>query len=206
MSNDNLLNKEEQLDLIRTQTPKYKTVLVLSNGDRVSPWARGGTGYAGYQPLTYKEGEVTRAPEGTRGVCVYLSNDNSPHVVSEKKDANAGSYFAVHECWTIGKKNDRELGEYYPAILLGKEVWNEKPAEPVEEWRDVSDECTFQRRSNGYVSVYHGGTERILLGDKGMHLWAVQGGAVGSQDYKVESVARDNAGYPCGGFKLFKKV
>lgn len=199
---EELLSYEEQLELIRTQSPMFKTVLVLADGSRVSPWAGG---INQYQSLDYKEGEVTRAPEGTKGISLNLSVHVT--VAPDKKRDIPGSYFAVHECWAIGKKMGA-WDNYYPAILLGKEVWNEKPVAPPEPvWKDVTEECTTELRMGQYVSVLHGGTERVLLSSKGMHIWAAQGGdckTTDAGDYRVE-VGLYPA-YPCGSFKVFKKV
>lgn len=74
---------------------------------------------------------------------------------------------------------------------------------PVEEWVDVTGECTLRMSCmEGRVSVCHNGAERLLLGSKGAYLWRCQNGRHPEDNYKVELT---DGNYSCGTFTVFKK-
>lgn len=184
----------------------YKVVLVLSDGRRVSPWARGSDHYP---ELEYVEGELVLPPEDSLGIGVYPKEPNLPILQLDrdtKRSQYLGSYNAVHECRAFGEYK----GGFVSAIILGKEVSNNKlPEEPKEEWVDVTNECEAKINTGHdntmWVSLIHGGAERVLLGSKGMHRYNCQDGRVNraDQNYRVVECERD--AYPCGGCRILKR-
>uniref|UniRef100_A0A6M3LQJ7 Uncharacterized protein n=2 Tax=viral metagenome TaxID=1070528 RepID=A0A6M3LQJ7_9ZZZZ len=120
----------------------------------------------------------------------------------------------THETWNgkVSKIGIDCNGTFYVELTGYRWVMNEEEAielVPVEEWVDVTKECTYSN-SSGYVCVRHGSYERILLGSKGMTLWCVLGGNAPSakngsgqfDNYKVEVGTTEHF---CGKFKILKK-
>lgn len=90
--------------------------------------------------LTYTEGEITYAPEGSMGIFVEetlmearsMGQGNRGYKEKEGK-------LVVYEAAPLGFQeavvdHNKAFGNMlrYPAILLGKEVWRDKPKEPTE--------------------------------------------------------------------------
>ena len=109
------------------EIPKVYKALALEDGVLKSIIAgREGFGAS----LEYQEGEVTYAPEGSMGIFADA-------VLKEAIRNGQGNYFGqpgilvVHEAVPLGTRmwGEETFMEYprYPAILLGKEVWRERP-------------------------------------------------------------------------------
>lgn len=119
----------------------YKTVLVMPDGSRVSPWARGKKGsvyslkhqsYGDYPELEYKEGSLVIAPEESPGISIIV---REPIGMGErgceggKKMAHPGSHYAIHECQAFGVPipvPGAGNGKWAKAIILGKEILAEE--------------------------------------------------------------------------------
>jgi len=257
----------------------YKPLVETPEGELVSIWAGGGVGRAGYI-LKYKGGEITYNPEGKAGIWVS-------ETLEQAKDSGFGNknkdgVLVVYEVTPLGKRMGEREGfpipstfgydVRYPAILLGKEVWSDRPKEeprpepkfkvgdrvkikdnwvgksnkfggthmawsgvvrcvdegyvglkgyryikneveaiepaPIEEWVDVTGECTAEIYE-GHVLIRHNSTIRIILGQKGLAKSIVIGGRYENyptgKDYKVE-VSDINPGWAdVGTFTVFKK-
>ena len=168
----------------------YKA-LMEENGELRSTIAGRGLGVAQDKPkLTYKEGEITYAPEGTKGIYVWESlGEARKHVRYYCEERGR-----VHEATPLGKKGHDPIRDSttYPAILLGKEVWLELA--PKEEWVDVTGECAVKLEGN-HVEVWHKNVYVLALGGKYSAL------TIDSQ-YKVEVNLLEGC---CGKFKVFHK-
>ncbi len=107
----------------------YKA-LIVQNGKLTSTIA--GRGLAGYPAqdkpsLTYKEGEITCAPKGTKGIYTWATLEDAIRHLSVSMAGFTGSKI-VHKATPLGQisvVNKQTL--LFSAILLGKEVWRSSP-------------------------------------------------------------------------------
>lgn len=169
------LIKEETMEQVKTV---YKPLVETPDGELISVWA-GDAGCHG-TILEYKEGEITYAPEGSAGIWVSKSLGEANNQFCNK---NKEGVSVIHEVAPLGKEclhDTHKWGSFgqdtrYPAILLGKRVYQgEPPEEPKEEWVDVTKKCTSEinlyERAYGLgltVRLKHNGAILGYFGAKG---------------------------------------
>ena len=168
--------KEGNMDIPRV----YKALARYPDGRLVSLWAsnHSGTVDRGEVELEYHEGEITYAPQGSQGIyteATYQEGIGQMKNGEEKRDL-LGATLVLHEAIPLGNMMPADPHAYqapgrYPAILLGKEVWRKPAPEPIEEWVDVTGECTLQfinevifKKKGFYVQVYYRGACVVGLG------------------------------------------
>ena len=118
----------------------YKPLVRTEDGRLVSIFARRRP-TLDYPELEYKEGTITYAPEGTRGIWTSPDLERGKKQKENATDKlSEGGTFVVHEATPLGNPitTPTEVGApstRYPAILLGKEVWREEPSRPKAKFR-----------------------------------------------------------------------
>ncbi len=202
---------EREEETVKEVKKVYKVLVETKEGKLVSMIAGGKkSGWDEYRELTYKEGEITYAPPSTMGIFVKEAIDRA---IGHSFDHSGGKMElrVIHEAIPLGKKLPRTGDAFstearYPAILLGKEVWREKPAKLKEEWVDVTGECTVS------LEHLHGGRACVLI-SHGVG-WVMElGVGVGIERvppcndgvYKIEDCGV-NCGDPQHTFRVWKKV
>jgi len=181
--------KEEEMPV----TKLYKALRVKPDGTLASLLIGHTTSvqFASFKELTYKEGEITYAPKGSRGV--YCDNTLGGAEQRARIESNHGRRFeaVVHDVTVLGTESSRTTDTTCcPAVLVGRKVYGiayRPPEPPKEEWKDVTKECTTKWTrascsvSGGYyLDIYHNGELVASLG-QGVSLWCNQ--------YKVETVS-----------------
>lgn len=110
---------------------KVYKVVRKQNGELVSVWA-GTQSYKVYKPVTYKEGQISYAPEGQGGLAVFGDLKDAKTFLIHSVHSNLGQNIGeIHEATALGTKGYPISGGWgdsnctYPAILLGKKVYPE---------------------------------------------------------------------------------
>ena len=161
---NDFLKEEESME---ESKKVYKPLVETLEGKLVSVWAGGEVSRLGVI-LEYKEGGITYTPEGGAGIWVSKTLEEAQN---QKNNQNKKGTFVVYEVTPLGKK----CGEFntrdgyrsvfsndlrYPTVLLGKEVWREKPRE---EWVDVTEECEFKSNST-HIIAHHNSKDIGAIG------------------------------------------
>jgi len=192
---------------------KIYKVLLEEDGELKSTIAGRGLGkvyLAQDKPrLTYKEGQITYAPEGTVGLFSYRILGEAKRY--SKYIPHDEGTIRIHEAIPLGNRFSTFFfnSRVYPALLLGKEVWREEA--PKEGWVDVTSECTLGITEVGRVTVSHGGEVRVILGSKGAVISVAIGGNKSFEDvkdygtYRVELLDYAEGWANTGGIKVFHK-
>ena len=111
----------------------YKAVRELEDGTLVSMMPRDVEILVSYgKPvLTYNVGGVTCAPDGRFGVFLFTDLDDAKGLTNEYCHHDDG---IIYEAEPIGEPREHYTSNRptFPAILLGKEVWRQKPLPPKE--------------------------------------------------------------------------
>lgn len=143
-----------------------------------------GKSYRDEITLTYKEGEITYAPENSAGIWTH---SNLRVAVTDIYNWNLREEGAcVYEAIPLGKAlpagtNDGCVARY-PAILLGKCVWRSEPEKPEEEWEDITRECKmspylYSIGGEALVNISYHGECVAMLGINGVEVSnAMEGG------------------------------
>lgn len=125
-----LIKKEDKYKMVWTKEAikVYKPLVETSDGKLVSIWACAKK--SGVR-LEYKERRITYNPEGGMGIWVspslWEAESQLHHNAGYTKEKTSG-IGVIHEATPLGEGMGN-MEFRYPAILLGKEVWREKPRE-----------------------------------------------------------------------------
>ena len=116
---------------METQVKSVYKVVRVDNGVLKSVYAGHYTGIhfvEDLQGVTYKEGQITYAPQGQKGLAVWDTLEQA--ILFSESNSTQGKQ-AVYEATGLGNRDiglqADEGASTYPAILLGKEVWREEP-------------------------------------------------------------------------------
>ena len=157
--------KEEEMP----PTKLYKALRVKPNGTLASLLIGNTTSipFAPFKELTYKEGEITYAPEGSRGV--FCDNTLGLAEQRARVESNHGRKFeaVVHEVTVLGTTSSRIADiTCCPAVLVGRKVYGiayHPPEPPKEEWKDVTALCHVDNKlSAACARVYAPGDGLII--------------------------------------------
>ncbi len=177
-----LVEPQINIDDKERATKMFKPLLRKPDGTLESIWAGKGERKIG-TTLTYKEGEITYASEGTLGIWVSES-------IEQAQTAGVGSKrgegdIVVHEVVALGHQlpsggtiSGSPQNIRYPAIILGAEVRREPPPMPAPKFK-VGDKVTIPRGN-----IYGDKKEKVyIIAD------ALYGSAVGHKHwhYYVDS-------------------
>jgi len=157
--------------------------------------------------LSYTEGEITYAPEGTDGIFIEKNLEKGKQTTM---DSGGRSFKVIHEITPLGNRRalENSLGRFttYPAILVGKRVksYHEpKPVPPEPVWVNITRDCTCSAIGFGpfqWVSIRDPETksEIALMGPKGIVLY-------GSKREQYRIVEGDGSSFACGEFRIEKR-
>lgn len=131
---------EKNLQLIKEVTMETQMVykaLRVDDGVLKSVWAGIGC-FASLIGITYTEGQISYAPKGQAGLSAFGELEDAIEFCGANN--NHCYPMVVHEAVSLGRKGKAlnfsdsiwKSSATYPAILLGKEVWSDKPKEPTE--------------------------------------------------------------------------
>jgi len=146
----------------------YKPLVRTEDGRLVSIFARRRP-TLDYPELEYKEGTITYAPEGTRGIWTSPDLERGKKQKENATDKlSEGGTFVVHEATPLGNPitTPTEVGApstRYPALLLGKEVWREEAPRPELKFK-VGDKVIVVESPEMTCAAPRGATVTIAQG------------------------------------------
>lgn len=132
------------------ETPEGKLISLMAQSDLCR------------YPLDYREGGITYAPEGSMGIFTDDTRGKARHTGRANKGrcTENGGILVIYEAIPLGEMMNKAIDltfasrDRYPAILLGKEVWREKPRElalPEPKFK-VGDRVIVKRTGGGCSS------------------------------------------------------
>lgn len=153
--------------------------------------------------LSYAEGKVTYAPEGSMGIFVdetlekarVNGTGNQGYKCEKKAGVDKPATFIIHRAIPLGQPLPKTGAVFggslrYPAILLEEEVWRAPPPTPKVEWVNVTEECTFGLMANrsgeecqALIKITH---KSKVIGMMGLNQLEPMSGDI-SKKYKIES-------------------
>ena len=158
------------------ETPeKVYKVLRKEQGELKSVYAGKATGFPQYKGVTYKEGEIARAPQGQQGLACYTDLRDAKNFLGVE-NARYALDLVIHEATSLGTKRGRiALDSFrkssctYPALLLGKQVYPEILVVPKFKIGDrVKSTGNYSDRAN--IGTVVGS---IIAHQTGVGLWEV---------------------------------
>jgi len=202
--------KEEEMPV----TKLYKALRVKPDGSLASLLIGNTThlSFASFKELTYKEGEITYAPEGSRGI--YCDKTLEQAEQRAKVESREGRAFesVVLEVTPLGRQATGSDCICCPAVLVGRKVYGiaySPPEPPKEEWKDVTSECTTRLSicRPAWITLCHDEKDIALFGGKGIEEFGL--GKVARGLYRITRTPVGGSCYnECGGFKVerMKKI
>ena len=191
------------------EIPKVYKVVRVDNGELKSVYAgncttnilrdfRGNT-----QGVIYKEGQISYAPRGQKGLFVFMSLKEAKAFAIESREMGI---LEIYEAIPLGEEQIRagfDTSALYPALILDKKVWSEdEPLDVFEEWEDVTRDCDLYWQTDiagwYYVDALHGGDWVVSISVKSGRVWKNSK----RENYRVVSVTGPDFDY----FRVEKKV
>lgn len=144
----------------------YKPLVLTPTGELISIWAGTGkgVGQTSGTRLTYKEGEITYCPQGSMGIWVNKTLKGAIYQVTGGANAKwtkveTGGIAVIHTIIALGESMPL-VGEdgfshdlRYPAILLGKRVWEDEPPRPPAKFKIGDRVRGFRSYAEGVKGV-----------------------------------------------------
>lgn len=164
---------------METQTV-YKALVRTKDGRLVSIWSD--------RILDYNEGQITYAPKGSMGIFIRPTLEGAKYsgkTNSRRRCKELGGTRVVHEATPLGNLCSKAgssiflADDRYPAILLGKEVWRDKPIRPEPKFKVGDKVVGTCSSSTGEVFTI----ESI----KGDEAWFTKGTWLGIKQIKLAS-------------------
>lgn len=133
-----LIEKEVTME---TQTV-YKALIKVDG--RLESVIAGYHTFKAHKTLEYVEGQIAYAPKDSMGIFVYDTIKGAKELLMQNASYTKRGLKVIYEATPLGTKMPKTQETFgwclrYPTILLGKEVWRDKPIRPEPKFK-VGDE------------------------------------------------------------------